>query len=185
MIDFSEDAKNDVAPTTTLERITDLSQQLVAAIKEVEKADTALKQAKGRQRQLEENDLPELMRELGVTDIKLKDGSAVKVVDEVQCSITEANRPRAHAWLVNHGFGGLINTNVVVAFARDEREQAVDCAKTIADSTGRNAEVAESVHAQTLKSFVKEQLALGTPLPTALFGIHPYAKAKITAPKGK
>ena len=185
MIDFSEDVAPVESPASTLERITELSQQLVAAIKAVEAADAEHKKAKDRQRQLEENDLPELMRELGVTDIKLKDGSAVKVVDEVSCSITEANRPKAHAWLVSHGFGGLIKTNVVVAFARDERDQAADCAKTITDNTGREAEVAESVHAMTLKSFVKEQLAAGMTLPEALFGIRPYAKAKITPPKVK
>lgn len=197
MIDFSEDANAQVVdPKTTLERITELSQQLFTAMGEVVAATESLQQAKDRQRQLEENDLPELMRELGVTDIKLKDGSAVKVVDEVQCSITEANRPRAHAWLVDHGFGGLIKTNVIVAFARDERDAAVTCAEEIRESIGREAEVSESVHVMTLKSFVKEQLTLRASmseedraatdaLPEGLFGIRPYAKAKLTPPKAK
>lgn len=189
-LDFSADVGSpSEASGSTLERITVLSLQLIDAIKDVEKADQELKKAKELQRKLEETDLPELMRELGVTDIKLADGSAVKVVDEVQCAITEANRPKAHAWLENHGFGGLIKTNVIVAFARDEREEAKTCAAQIKELTGHDAEVAESVHAATLKSFIKEQLAAGNvALPEALFGIFPYVKAKITppsAPKAK
>lgn len=186
-LDFSADASNAAAEQSgsTLERITSLSIQLIDAIKAVEVADLELKKAKELQRKLEETDLPELMRELGVTDIKLADGSAVKVVDEVQCSITEANRPKAHKWLEDHGFGGLIKTNVIVAFARDEREEAKTCAAQIKELTGHDAEVAESVHAATLKSFIKEQREKGAELPDILFGIFPYVKAKITPPKEK
>jgi hypothetical protein len=168
-----------------LVRITTMAALLVGAIERVAKADAELKAAKETQRRLEQDDLPELMRELTLTEIKLADGSAVTVVNEVDCSITEERRPAAHAWLEEHGFGGLIKTAVTVDFARDEREAAAQCAVQIEETLGRPAQVGERVHPATLKAFVKEQLAAGAGVPFDLFGVRPYAKAKITAPRAK
>lgn len=167
-----------------LDRITTLAHLLVAAINNVDRKEAELSAAKEERRRLEEDDLPELMRELDLMEIKLSDGSSVKVVDEVQCAITEARRPAAHKWLAEHGFGGLIKTEVVVVFGRDEHDAAVSCAEELHEA-GRAANVEERVHPSTLKSFVKEQLALGADVPADLFALRPYAKAKITQPRTK
>jgi hypothetical protein len=37
----------------------------------------------------------------------------------------------------------------------------------------------EGVHAQTLKAFIKEQMAKGVDVPLELFGAYPYSKAVI------
>lgn len=166
-----------------LKRITALAELLKEADVAVEAAETALRLAKDTKRRLEEEDLPELMRELGLVEIKLLDGSAVAVSDEVSCGITEFNRPAAHEWLINHDFGGLIKTEIAVKFDRDEREQARDAMCRIAVLLEREVLLDEKVHPQTLKAFVKEQRAAGVSIPTDLFSIRPYAKAKVTPPK--
>jgi hypothetical protein len=168
-----------------LVRITDLATLLQKSISAVAALTAELAAEKETQRRLEEEDLPELMRELTLTEIKLENGSSVKVVDDLTCGISEERRYAAHRWLSENGFGGLIKTEVVVAFDRDEHDAAMAAADTITEATGRTAAVNEKVHPQTLKAFLKEQLALGASVPFDLFGVRPYAKAKLTQPKAK
>jgi hypothetical protein len=146
---------------------------------------TELQEAKEEVRRLQEEDLPELMREVGLSEIKLADGSSVKVVDEVDCNISEDRRMRAHEWLTQNGFGGIIKSAVTVEFGRDEHDEALVVAKQIHDATGRLPDLREGVHPQTLKAFIKEQMAAGTNIPQELFGIRPYSKAKLTKAKAK
>ncbi|CAB4165440.1 hypothetical protein UFOVP815_49 [uncultured Caudovirales phage] len=144
-----------------------------------------LQEAKEEVRRLQEDDLPELMRELGLSEIKLEDGAKVTVVNEVDCNISEERRSRAHAWLADNGFGGIIKSAITVEFGRDEHAEALEAAEKIHDVTGRDALLKEGVHPQTLKAFVKEQMAAGVTVPQELFGIRPYSKAKLTKAKSK
>lgn len=168
-----------------LNRITALAQVLLKAEAKVTSLTEELRLAKETARGLSEEDLPELMRELEITEIRLEDGTSVKVSDEVSCAITEFNKPAAHEWLTLHGYGGLIKTAVEVMFGRDEHDAAMAAAKEIEGQLSREVMVSESVHPQTLKAFVKERLEAGETIPSDLFSLRPYAKAKLTMPKVK
>lgn len=171
MIDFEQDQAP--SPTDSLARIVALAKVLRQRQSEVEQLKSDLDDAKEQLRKVEQEDLPELMRELGLELVKLEDGSIVEVSEEVQCAITEANRPQAHAWLTRHGFDGLIKTEVSVSYGRGERAQALELAEKIGGT------LKEAVHPATLKSFVKEQRAAGAPVPTDLFSVFPFSKAKL------
>lgn len=166
-------------------QISALSELLRKADASVTALTTELQEAKEEVRRLQEDDLPELMRELGLSEIKLEDGSKISVVDEVDCNISEERRSRAHAWLAEHGFGGIIKSAVTVEFGRDEHDEALAAAEKIHEATGRAASLKEGVHPQTLKAFVKEQMAAGVAIPQELFGVRPYSKAKLTKAKTK
>ena len=168
-----------------LAKIALLSALLRGAEKNVADLNADLQEAKEEMRRLQEDDLPELMRELGLSEIKLEDGSKVTVVDEVDCSISEERRSRAHAWLADNGFGGIIKSAITVEFGRDEHDEALAAAEKIYSATGRAALLKEGVHPQTLKAFVKEQMAAGVTIPQELFGLRPYSKAKLTKAKAK
>jgi hypothetical protein len=105
------------------------------------------------------------------------------VVDDLKCGITEENRDGAHTWLRDNNFGGIIKTVVAQQYGAGEVEEATKNAAAIFKLTGREASVHESVHAGTLKSFLKEQRKKGTKIPTKLFGLFPFSKAKVTPPK--
>lgn len=169
----------------SLKQISALAALLREGHAAVESATEKLSTLKAEVRKLEEEDLPELMRELGLSEIKLEDGSSVKVVDEVDCHISIERRAAAHAWLTDNGFGGLIKSALTVEFGRNEHEEALAAAAKIQDLLGRGSTFNESVHASTLKAFIKEQMAAGVTIPTEMFGIRPYAKAKLTKPKAK
>lgn len=160
-----------------LQRAVQLAELLLKLRENVTRLETELEAAKKDVRRVEQEDLPDLMQELGLETFKLKSGETIEVKPEVDCGISEERRAKAHDWLTANGFGGLIKTEVVAKFGRDEREAAVACAEQI------GGEMIERVHPSTLKSFVKEQMAAGKPLPFDLFGVHPYNKVKITAAK--
>jgi hypothetical protein len=168
-----------------LKRIVELAELLAQQKARVDDLSSQLSDAKEAFRRTETEDLPELMRELGMRSLALSDGSAVSVVDDVDCGITEARRADAHNWLIANGFGGLIKTEVVSSFERGAQEEAEEFCEQVAAMTGRVPEVVARVHPSTLKSFIKEQLEKGTAVPCDLFGIRPYSKAKITPPKKK
>jgi len=169
----------------SLKQISGLAALLREGHAAVDAATESLSRLKAEVRQIEEEDLPELMRELGLSEIKLEDGSSVKVVDEVDCGISIERRPAAHAWLADNGFGGLIKSAGVVEVGRNEPDEAGAAAAKMHDLLGRDAAFNESVHASTLKAFIKEQMAAGVTIPMELFGIRPYAKAKLTKAKAK
>lgn len=168
-----------------LKRIVQLANLLIEQRTAVDAAKLALEEATAAMRRTELEDLPELMREIGIFSVTLEDGSTVELSDEVDCGISEERRADAHHWLSENGFGGLIKTEVVVAFGRDEHDQAEEFSAKIVEQTGHTPEVVERVHPATLKSFVKEQLEKGAAIPFDLFGIRPYSKAKIKSKKKK
>jgi hypothetical protein len=160
-----------------LQRALKLAELLLAARKHLEAVEAQLKTAKEDVRRLEQEDLPELMQELGLETFKLTTGELIEVKQDIECGISEERRARAHAWLTDNGFGGLIKTEVVAKFGRDERDAAVAAAEQI------GGEMVERVHPSTLKSFVKEQMEAGRAIPFDLFAIHPFNRVKITAAK--
>jgi hypothetical protein len=160
-----------------LKRAVQMAETLLSARKIVERLESELSAAKADVQRLEQEDLPDLMQELGLSKFVLNTGETLEVQPDVTCAITEERRVAAHDWLTRHGFGGLIKTEVIVKFGRDEREAAVACANSV------GGEMVERVHPSTLKSFIKEQMAAGTAIPFDVFGVHPFQRVKITAPK--
>lgn len=161
-----------------LQRAVELANLLVAQSAKVDDLKSQLDDAKDELRRIECEDLPELMREIGLTSMTIP-GFKIDLSDEVDAGISERHRTAAHEWLSNHGFGGLIKTEVVVAFGRGEHDEALSFGEKVAEATGHMPQVVERVHPSTLKSFVKEQMTKGVALPFDLLGIYPYTKAKI------
>ena len=132
-----------------------------------------------------QTDLPELFRELGITELALapapgeKKGKKIVVTPEVATSIKKDNQPEAFAWLRKNGFGGLIKTVVTIGFDPDE----IDTADQVAEEMLKRYDtdhvgMSETIHAATLKSFVKEQMEEGNNLPDCIT-VFPYDLAKV------
>lgn len=140
-------------------------------------AERELEESKEAYRRVVQDELPDLMRELGVESLKLEDGVTISIKEDVSASITEERRGPAHAWLRDHGFGGLIKTNVTATFSRGMEEEAARLASQIALDMHVPVDCVERVHPATLKSFIRERMEAGDKLPMELFGIHPYSQA--------
>lgn len=165
-----------------LSRVVALAETLKRQQQELDQLLQAADEAKKALLKTEREDLPQLMAEVGLTEIKLDDGTIVTIKEDVSCSISEANRPRAMTWLNDHGYGGIIKTEVAVTFGAGEHDNAVGLAQKLAGD-GFSADMAEGVHPSTLKAFVRERLAAGQDIPFDVFGIFPFSKAVIKESK--
>ncbi|NBQ49102.1 MAG: hypothetical protein EBV86_01315 [Marivivens sp.] len=162
----------------TLDDLSEMCSALRSAQQAHEDAKLNLKQAAEQLRLLEEETIPGAMQELGFEKIVLETGEEIKCVQEVYCSIPRAMAHDAHAWLHDHGHGGLIKTEVKVNFGKDEWDDAEAFSYRLHEQ-GIPHDLGQKVHPQTLKAFVKEQLAQGTDIPLELFGARPVYKAKV------
>lgn len=139
-----------------------------------------LKQAQAALRQTQEIDLPNAMHQAGVSEIKLPSGEKITIKDDVYASMPKDERgDLALTWLRNNGFGDVIKNEVKVAFGRGEEEQARALLAECKINGWNNASYASTVHAQTLKALIREQLAKGEDFPMELFGAIPVSKAII------
>lgn len=162
-----------------MERILALANLLVEQSERVKALDAELAAAKRNLLRTEREDLPQLMAEIGIQEIKLSTGQKVAIKEDVDARITDDHRPAALRWLLDNGFGGLIKTQVTVPFDRGDHDAAVECGMRLKDEYS-NVTLKEDVHPMTLKAFVKEQMAAGTAVPFDLFSIFPFNKAVIT-----
>lgn len=163
----------------SLDDMASLARALVDADAAVEDADQALKDAKERARVLREETIPSAMQELGLEELKLATGQKLSVKQEVYASIPAANKQAAFQWLNDNGFGGLIKIEVDASFGKGEQDAAMALYQEL-NSRGLTASFGQGVHAQTLKAFLKEQLAQGTNIPLDLFGARPVWTAKLS-----
>lgn len=189
-MDILNDIINDSAADPTkavLARVSAMVELVRDAEQRRKAAEIEEKRYAARLFKLQSEDLPELLREAGLTSVTLEDGTSVKVYDEISCSITQERAPEAHKWMREHGFGALIKTLVTVQFGKDSYAEADKLLGAMVKRYGDEAvEQKESVHASTLKSFIKERIAAAEPAsmpPFALFGVQPYAMTKIAASK--
>lgn len=164
---------------TALNDLVNTAKSLLAAADAVAHAESALEHAKAFHRALETDVLPEMMRELGVTQFKLESGEEIALQDDVNAGVPEALRGAAADWLMSHGYGGIVKTSLSMEFAAGEIEAAQIAAQRLAEATGGVANVDRKIHPATLKSFVKERLAAGETLPSDIFSIHPFSRVKV------
>lgn len=167
-------------------RVGQLAAAAAAAELRVAKQEQELKDAQAALRQIVTEDLPELLREASLKEITLEDGTKVKVVDEITCGISLERSAVCFAWLRDKGYGSIIRTDIKVSFGKEQVDAADDLYMRMVQEFGDAAEFKENVHPATLKSFIKERIAAGEPErvpPFEMFGVLPFALAKITLPK--
>ena len=155
-----------------LQEISALASAMVETEKEIEQQETVLSQLKERLRSIKEESLPMGMQELGLESFKLSTGETLSVKQEVYASIPVAQKTTAFKWLEDHGFGGLIKTEVATSFGKGDMELAKRAVQLLSDN-GFEASLSQNVHAQTLKAWLKECLEKGVDVPLETFGARP------------
>ena len=144
---------------------------LLAKQKEIQDAEIAMKELKRHERLLNQDTIPQLMSNLGFEKITLSTGQQVAVKDSVQCSIPAPAKLNAYSWLDKNGHGDLIKMALTAKFGRGARNQAENAQELLTD-LGVSSDLAESVHAGTLKAWAREELGQGHSLPQEYFKVH-------------
>jgi hypothetical protein len=168
-----------------LTELTALAQRLVEADAAVVEAERELKDAKERARLIREEDIPGLMTELGVDKVRLENGAELTVKEDVHFMMTNEQKPVAYQWLEQAGHGGLIKTEVKVAFGKGELKAAQSLITELATQFNLEADLKRDVHWQTLAAFLREQVREARPFPMELFGANPVRVAQVKLPKPK
>ncbi len=178
-MDKFADFRVDEKPTNeAFAKLDELVVDIVDAGAEVTKAEEELKEAQEKYRQLEQFTIPEYMDTLGLEEFTTTRGMRVVVETKIRASIGK-NKGPAFAWLIENGHDGIIKRTVVVAFNREQAEEAAELMKKLhPDFAGVKQDM--KVEGATLTAFVKEQLKEGNDVPIDIFGIFEQRFAKIT-----
>jgi hypothetical protein len=170
MIDFEHDQQNAMSKTENIQSLADQVERLENLQKEVENADRQLKEKKKNLDYLSGEVIPTMMSEMGLSHLKLMDGSSVDVKPHYSANITIANKEAAFNWLRNNGLGDIIKNEISVSFGRNEDTRAANYAD-LAKSHGFQPTQKLKVEPMTLKALVRERIEAGKEMPTEIFNI--------------
>ena len=169
-IDFEKDQENVLQKTTNIQSLADQVERLEAMQKQFEIQEEALKNRKKQIETISGEIIPTMMSEMGLTHLKLMDGSSVDVKPNYSASISIANREAAFGWLRNNGLGDIIKNEISVSFGRNEDNKAADYA-ALAEGQGFQPQQKLKVEPMTLKALVRERIEAGKDMPTEIFNV--------------
>ena len=128
MIDFEKDQQNTMKKTDNIQSLADQVEKLDSLTKRLELQEENIKNTKKELEHLSGEVIPTMMAEMGLSHLKLMDGSSVDVKPFYSASITVANKEKAFNWLRNNGLGDIIKNEISVSFGRNEDNKAADYA---------------------------------------------------------
>ena len=169
-IDFEKDQTEVLSKTENIQTLADQVQKLNTLDQELEVMDKNIKQKKKDFEHLSAEVIPTMMAEMGLSHLKLMDGSSVDVKPNYSASITIANKDAAFQWLRDNNLGDIIKNEISVSFGRNEDTKAADYAN-LASERGYQPTQKLKVEPMTLKALVRERLENGKEMPTELFNV--------------
>ena len=169
-INFEDDQTKMLGKTENIQSLADQVERLDQLLKQIELDEDLLKQKKKNSEHLSGEVIPTMMAEMGLSHLKLMDGSSVDVKPNYSANITIANRDAAFNWLRNNGLGDIIKNEILVSFGRNEDNKAADYA-ALAQERGFQPTQKLKVEPMTLKALVRERIEAGKEMPTELFNV--------------
>jgi len=181
-INFEEDQQDAMKRTDNIQSLADQVQRLEAMQQQLEIQEDALKEKKKQIQHISGEVIPTMMSEMGLAELKLHDGSHLKVSTSYRATITEANKEAAYNWLRENGLGDIIKNEISVSFGRNEDNKAADYAE-LAKGQGFQPTQKMKVEPMTLKALVRERIEAGKEMPTEIFGV--FSENKTTIKRNK
>jgi polyhydroxyalkanoate synthesis regulator phasin len=164
-IDFEADASLKQMPQEKLESLGVMANRAVDLEDEIEKLEQAVSKMKEEHRKLIEVEMPSIMLEIGLSEVKTTTGRKLSMTTFYSASIPAETEADAFAWLRENNFDSIIKNKIEATFGKGEDERVQKLMEQLVDE-GFTCKT--NVHPMTLKSFVKEQIESGTPLPPAI-----------------
>ena len=169
-IDFEKDQEEVLDRTTNINKLADKIKELQAQQEQLQQQEDAIKQKKKDIEYLSGEVIPTMLSEMGLSFLKLQDGSSVEVKTNYSATITQANKEKAFNWLRENGLSDIIKNEISVSFGRNEDNKAADYAE-LAKGQGLEPRQKLKVEPMTLKALVRERMEAGKEMPTELFNI--------------
>jgi len=181
-INFEQDQQDAMSKTENIQSLADQVQRLEGLLHRIELSENNLKDLKKAYQHISGEVIPTMMSEMGLAELKLQDGSHLKVSTSYRATITEANKEAAFNWLRENGLGDIIKNEISVSFGRNEDNKAADYA-ALAQERGYQPTQKLKVEPMTLKALVRERIEAGKEMPTEIFGV--YSENKTTIKRSK
>lgn len=183
MAEAAEELASSIAPSQDdLLKISNLAVKQEDLEQMILDAEARVADLKGRYAYVSEVELPKAMEAVGMASFKLSNGSSISIEKHLFCGITEENQPKAFGWLEKTGNEGIIKNEFKLNFGKGQDVEAKKLTD-ILNENGLSFAQKRAVHWQTLKAFVRRQLADSKPIPTDLFSIVEKNVATIKKPK--
>ncbi len=181
-INFEEDQQDAMKKTGNIQSLADQVERLEGVASDIETTENNLKELKKKRDHISGEVIPTMMSEMGLAELKLHDGSHLKVSTSYRAHISEANKEMAYNWLRNNGLGDIIKNEISVSFGRNEDNKAADYAE-LAKGQGFQPTQKMKVEPMTLKALVRERIEANKEMPTEIFGI--FSENKTTIKRNK
>jgi len=169
-INFEEDQTELLDKMDDIDKLGHKIKQMQAIQKDIEQNEEYLKQRKKDLELISGEVIPTMLTEMGLSYLKLADGSSVEVKTNYSASITLANKEKAFNWLRENDLGDIIKNELTVSFGRNEDNKAAEYA-ILAKGQGYQPTQKLKVEPMTLKALVRERIEGGKPLPTEIFNV--------------
>ena len=165
--------------TSNLKSLADEVKKLRAMEDLIKTMEETLKNKKKDLERVSGEVIPTLLSEMGLSSLKLADGSAVDVKPYYSASISVSNKEKAYSWLRTNGLGDIIKNEISVSFGRNEDNKAAEYA-ALAKGRGFQPTQKLKVEPMTLKALVRERVEAGKEMPTDIFNVFVGNRTKIT-----
>ena len=170
MPDFEADQQDVLDKSNNLKLLSNEVQKMESISTEIQDMEDKLKKRKKDLDLISGEIIPTMMSEMGLSQLKLMDGSQIDVKPFYNATITQANKEAAYNWLRTNGLGDIIKNEVIVSFGRGEDNKAADYA-ALAKGQGLQPTQKLKVEPMTLKALVRDRIEAGKPMPTEIFSV--------------
>ena len=161
-VNFREDKVDQIKTVANPNELANKVQQLKDLEDEIANAEDSVKKLKEKANVISQFEIPQMMEEMNIKKLKLKDGETVEVSNFYSASIVDQDA--AFQWLRENGRGDIIKNDITVTFGRGEDNKAAQYA-VLAKGQGFEPVQKVGVHPQTLKGVVRECNESGIELP--------------------
>ena len=181
-INFEKDKEDLLNKTDNIQSLADQVQTLESLDADIKETENKLKEKKKELERLSGEVIPTMLSEMGLSELRLQDGSSIKVSTSYRAHISVANKEAAFNWLRKNGLGDIIKNEISVSFGRNEDNKAADYAE-LAKGQGFQPTQKMKVESMTLKALVRERIEAGKEMPTEIFGV--FSENKTTIKRNK
>ena len=161
-INFRGDKQEQIKAVANPNELANKVQELKELEDEIANAESSIKKLKEKANILSQFEIPQMMEEMNIKKLKLKDGEQIEVSNFYSASIVDQDA--AFNWLRENGRGDIIKNDITVTFGRGEDNKAAEYA-VLAKGQGYEPVQKVGVHPQTLKGVVRECHESGIKLP--------------------
>ena len=178
-IDFEKDQTEVLDRTENIKSLASQVKNLKELEDELKADEESLKNKKKEIERISGEVIPTMLSEMGLSSLKLADGSAVDVKPYYTANISIINREAAYGWLRSNGLGDIIKNDITVSFGRNEDNKAAEYAN-LARGQGFEPTQKLKVEPMTLKALVRERIEACKDMPMDTFNVFVGNRTKIT-----